>query len=162
MKNPFSYLPFGLLCLPALAVAFTPEERYQDVVNTLFALKSETADLLLKAQGDRDAVKATCVADKLNIINIALDSARHRYDALESALNNSDNTAAGHEATTAESILTRAQTAATEAKTCGGREFSRSTEDSSVKMESPILPEDLPTIVTPAALEPPACSSCFR
>lgn len=162
MKNPFSYLPFGLLCLPALAVAFTPEERYQDVVNTLFALKSETADLLLKAQGDRDTVKATCVADKLNIINLALDSARHRYDGLESALKNSDDARATHEADTAERILARAQNAAAEAVTCGGRELTRSTEDASVKVETPILPEDLPTIVTPAALEPPACSSCFR
>jgi hypothetical protein len=119
---------------------------------------------LERARKERDVVKTLCLNDKLNQIDVAIQSAAERRHGLELAAKRGDTDLANHEYTILSVLHQRVQQLDTEANQCIGKEVAFTGESSVTVNHEGELPVEDPSEFppTPVVVQPPSCASCFR
>jgi hypothetical protein len=149
-------------------VKLTPEEHVKQAEEILGRIDSAAGDVrkkLSKAREDRDVVKALCLDDKLNQIDVARRSAGERQQAIRDAAARQDADLSAHEYTILVVLKDLVSQLSAEANQCIGVEAGF-VGDATVTVDiDPNLPQEDaseypqdPVIVTP----PPACASCVQ
>jgi hypothetical protein len=130
----------------------------------MVGVRARVQSELERARKERDVVKTLCLNDKLNQIDVALQSAAERRRALELASKRGDNDLANHEFTILSVLYQRVQQLDSEANQCIGKEVAFTGESSvSVTQEGELPIEDPSEMPDPPLLvQPPSCASCFR
>lgn len=121
-----------------------------------------------RSREQRDAVKVTCLDDKLSQVDVAIRSARERKGALQAAVSRHDAEMSNHEFAMLSVLAQRADQINAEANECVGEEGSTVARDTRVKV---LVDPSLPFVEEPASfpvtftqpplnLSPPQCASC--
>jgi hypothetical protein len=116
---------------------------------------------LAEARKQRDVVKTLCLNDKLQQINLAIQTANDRVNGLTSAVSQNDSDRAKHEFTVIQVLRDRVNTLVTEAQQCIGEETGF-IGDSLVTLEiDPSVPDVDPSDFPdePLFSEPPVVTS---
>jgi hypothetical protein len=128
------------------------------------ARSAAAAAQLQTARAERDVVRALCLNDKLNQIDVAVRSARERQQQIERGALRGDDDLTRHELTILTVLRERTVQLTAEARQCVGNP-PRIDEDTAVTPETDDdLPAEDPSEYpsTDVIVEPPACSSCFK
>lgn len=109
----------------------------------------------------RDVVKALCLNDKLNQIDLAIRTANDRITSLTAAVNQNDADRAKHEFTVVQVLRERVNTLVTEANQCIGEETGFVGDQELTVNIDPSIPDTDPTEYPsdPVFTEPPILSS---
>jgi hypothetical protein len=147
-------------------VNLSPQEQVAESENHLVRMeqaRATTRRQLMEAREQRDVVKTLCLNDKLSQLNVAIESAEQRRDALGAAVKRADNDLATHEFSILLVLRQRADQLTTEANQCVGAEAGfvgqasvTSSVDTSLTKEDP---SEYPTFG--ASGDIPQCSSCY-
>lgn len=150
-----------ILLIPTIATAFqTPGDRISSSLSRIADIQQELKLLRDEAKDNRDAIRFTCLDDKLKLVSVALAQLLNR----KSTQSSHDTESAEHEALVSEEILKKVTRSREEALLCSGADLA-SDGDSQVSMQ---LDGDMPSDNTvsfptpPQVTEPPNCASCFR
>jgi hypothetical protein len=119
---------------------------------------------LEQSRESRDVVKVLCLNDKLNQIDVAMQSATERRHALDLASKQGDTDLANHEYTILSVLYQRVQQLDSEANQCIGKEVAFTGESSVTVIHEGELPVEDPSDYPGNAtiVQPPSCASCFR
>jgi hypothetical protein len=156
-------VPFGA-ATPAAASRGPQLDQAARMMGDMEQVRSRIQRELQDARRKRDVVKALCLDDKLNQIDVAIRSAEERRQSLEAATTSGDRELANHEFTILGVLHQRAQAINSEANMCIGQETGFVGESSVVMEVDPQLPaEDTAEFPPfPLVIQPPNCASCFR
>ncbi len=145
-------------------VQLTPEQMLKQAEGHLTRMDTAARSVrrqLTNARQERDVVKVLCLNDKLNQIDVALNSATDRQKTLESLVQSNNADRAKHEYTIISVLRERVETLLSEANQCVGEELGYVGE-TEVNVEiDPGIPDTDPSEFPdePFVSEPPRLSS---
>jgi hypothetical protein len=139
-------------------------EQSSSYMAEMEGIRARVGSDLEVARKERDVVKTLCLNDKLNQIDVAIQSAAERRRALELAAKRGDTDLSNHEFTILSVLYQRVQQLDSEANQCIGKEVAIIGESSVSTTLDVQLPGEDPSEYppTPMIVEPPSCASCFK
>lgn len=145
----------------------TPKQqlaRVNQMLNAMRAGRQTVRKMLSEARAAKDVVKALCLKDKLNQIDVTIRSARDRRDKLKGAVEKNDAAQASTDFAICESLNGTARDLVTQANQCIGEETGIPGDSELTVDIDPDIPDEDLTGFPPGDVssEPPVTTSPFQ